>query len=126
LALEVDGIYRPIRAESGYESFRDPFTVVTWQFPVLAKYRWPRGEWAPFAEAGPSFRLAGNLNGYNPSRVGITLGGGIERLIHGVRLAPALRYTRWKRDSPLYRLPPGISYPETRSNALELVFGVSF
>ena len=79
----------------------------------------------PFAEAGPSFRLAGNLNGYNPSHYGITAGGGVETRTRGVLLSPTLRYTRWERDTPTY---PGPSYQNfrTNANAVELVVGVSF
>jgi hypothetical protein len=105
-----------------------PFSVLTWQFPILAKYSWTRPTWTPFAEAGPSFRLAGNLNGYNPSHYGITAGGGVTTRTHGLRLGPALRYTRWTRDSPLYGFPPGVraDYLQTNANAIELVVAVSF
>jgi hypothetical protein len=120
LAVEADGIYKPLRAGG--------FSVLTWQVPILAKYRLTRPRWTPFAEAGPSFRLAGNLNGYNPSHAGVTAGGGIERRAGRLLLAPTVRYTRWARDAPLYKLPSGIhyNYPRTNPNAVELVFGVSF
>lgn len=53
---------------------------------------------APFLEAGPSFRAAGNLNGYNPSHFGVTAGGGAEIRKGAVLLSTALRYTRWAKD----------------------------
>ena len=62
LALEVDAVYKPL-----HNSF---FTVLTWDFPVLAKYHLVKLGRAPFVEVGPSFRAAGNLNGYNPSHLG--------------------------------------------------------
>jgi hypothetical protein len=125
LSLELNGIYKALRAGGDQTSH---FSVLTWQFPALAKYRWKGPAWTPFAEAGPSFRLSGNLNGYNPSKYGITAGAGIETRAHGVRLAPTLRYTRWAGDAPLYPGPPGFhyEYPRTNPNALELLFGVSF
>lgn len=128
LSVEIDAIYKPLRAGSPVENVQTAFSVVTWQFPVLAKYRWARPRWTPFAEAGPSFRLAGNLNGYNPSHYGITLGGGVETRAHGIRMSPTLRYTRWAADSPPYWTPRGIpfDYSRTNANAIELVFGVSF
>ena len=128
LSVEIDGIYKPLRAGSDTPDVQVPFSVVTWQFPVLAKYGWTRSTWRPFVEAGPSFRLAGNLNGYNPSHYGITVGGGVETRTHGVRLSPAMRYTRWASDVYPYGSRPGVSseYPRTNANSVELLFGVSF
>jgi hypothetical protein len=103
-SIEVNGLYRPFRAElvSGDPRFgesRFEFTVLTWQFPVLGKYRFRAdSNVRPLLEAGPSFRLSGNLNGYNPSRYGFTTGGGIEMDYKALRIAPVLRYTRWTPD----------------------------
>ena len=119
-AVEVNAIYKPLRAGSRFADSRTRFSVLTWQFPVLAKYRWIRPNWTPFVVAGPSFRVAGNLNAYNPSRYGVTVGGGVETRTGKVRLAPGLRYTRWARDSGRY------SVLATNPNAVEVVFGVSF
>ena len=128
ISVEADAIYKPLRAGSDSPNVQTPFSVLTWQFPVLVKYRWTRSAWAPFAEAGPSFRVAGNLNGYNPSHYGITAGAGIETRTHGIRLSPALRYTRWATDASRYRLPPGVhfDYSRTNANAVELVLALSF
>ena len=128
VSLEADAIYKPLRAGSDTPDVQTPFSVLTWQFPVLAKHRWTRSGWTPFVEAGPSFRLAGNLNGYNPSHTGVTFGAGIETQARGFRLSPALRYTRWAKDAFPYRLPAGVHYDYSRTNpnAVELVFGVSF
>jgi hypothetical protein len=113
LALEVDAVYKPL-----HNSF---FTVLTWDFPVLAKYHLAKLGRAPFVEAGPSFRAAGNLNGYNPSHFGVTAGGGAEIRKGRAFLSTALRYTRWAKDGPsLY------SYSRTNVNAVELIFGVGF
>jgi len=128
VSIEVDAIYKPLRAGSDTPDVQTPFSVLTWQFPVLAKYRWTRSRWTPFAEAGPSFRLAGNLNGYNPSHIGVTFGAGVETRARGFRLSPALLYTRWAKDAFPYRLPPGVhyDYSRTNANAVELIFGASF
>ena len=125
LAMEVNAIYKPLRAGSDNLS---RFSVLTWQFPVLAKYSWAEIRLRPFAEAGPSFRLSGNLNGFNPSHYGITVGGGLDLRRQSLRLSPALRYTRWASDRYPSRLAPGVRFDESRTevNAVELVFGVSF
>ena len=128
LSVEADAIYKPLRAGSDAPDVQTRFSVLTWQFPLLAKYRWARTRWTPFAEAGPSFRAAGNLNGYNPSHYGITAGAGVETRAHGIRLAPAIRYTHWALDPYPFYLPPGVHFhqPQTDANAVEAVFGVSF
>lgn len=128
-SLEVDGIYKPLRAKSNDPKRPQDFSVLTWQFPVLGKYSWSNARWRPFAIAGPSFRLSGNLNGYNPSSFGMTVGGGLEtKATSIIRLSPGIRYTRWAKDRFPFPQIPGFQpdYNRTSSTALELVFGVSF
>ncbi len=81
LSLEVDGLYRPLHAvtqEAGPDGgiSGNPFTVLTWQFPVLVRYRLTESKIAPFVEGGPSLRLSGNTNGFAPSMYGATGGSG--------------------------------------------------
>ncbi|MCC6369048.1 MAG: hypothetical protein IT165_36460 [Bryobacterales bacterium] len=133
LSIEWNGLYRPFRArsygaifdstgtlrpdDSGFE-----FTVVTWQFPVLAKYRFrPESKLHPVFEAGPSFRAAGNLNGYNPSKYGFSAGGGIEARYKTMQVSPVLRYTRWAKD------PAGtVRSASTAANQMELLCSFTF
>jgi hypothetical protein len=68
VSVEIDALYRPlnltmagVRPDGSLDSI-SPATVVTWQFPTLAKYRFGWRALKPFIEAGPSFRVAGNLN----------------------------------------------------------------
>lgn len=101
---------------------RFEFTVLTWQFPVLGKYRFrPESRVRPTVEAGPSFRLSGNLNGYKPSRSGFTTGAGIEADYDALRVAPALRYTRWGADSRLWFMSA-----DTARNQLEFLVSLTF
>lgn len=125
-SIEVNGLYRPLRAQTVTEfngaTFRDEFTVLTWQFPVLAKYRLPLGSRIqPVIEAGPSFRASGNLNAYNPSKIGFTAGAGGETYVRGMKLGPVLRYTRWARDTDRV-----FFQQHTRPDQLELLVGLSF
>jgi len=103
LSVEIGLIYRPMYARdisqySNGSTRQDRFTVLTWQFPVLARYRFRLRGVDPFMEAGPSFRSSGNLNNANPSRFGMTGGAGIEWHRPAFTLAPTLRYTYWNAD----------------------------
>jgi hypothetical protein len=84
LSVEFDALYRPmnltmagVRADGSLHSV-SPATVVTWEFPVLAKWRFGAGAAGPFLQAGPSFRASGNLNGASPSPYGLTAGIGFQ------------------------------------------------
>jgi len=123
LSLEVGALYRPIRAKDTREfsngtSRENQFTVLTWEFPILAKYKVPLRKATPFVEVGPSIRASGNLNGAHPSRFGITAGIGMELPARRLTLVPTLRFTRWATDA--------VSGTRTHSNQAELVLGVRF
>jgi hypothetical protein len=108
----VDALYRALH-------FTDsPGTVVTWQFPVLAKYRFSLGSMNPFIEVGPSFRTQGNLNGTDPSNYGATAGLGVEFHVRSLKIAPTLRYTRWAPDGNQF----GVL---TNPNRVEALLGIS-
>lgn len=127
LTLEVNGIYRPLRVDRvdntpGFGSYTFEYTVLTWEFPVLAKYRWrPDARLRPIIEGGPSFRTAGNRNGYNPSLFGVTVGSGFEMHYKALQFAPVIRYTRWQTDKDPYR-----TGSTTRPNQVELLLSFTF
>jgi hypothetical protein len=112
-SAEIDGLYRGLHGNGP-----SPFNVVTWEFPLMAKYRFTLPFVKPFIEAGPQFRTAGNLNWANPSHAGVTGGVGLETNFRGLRIAPELRYTRWKADNN-----PGSAL--TRPDQVELLVGFS-
>jgi hypothetical protein len=124
LKAEIGIVYRPMYAvdiskySSGYNR-QDRFTVLTWEFPILARYRFQLRGVDPFVEAGPSLRTAGNLNNANPSRFGWTGGAGIEWHRPTFALAPTLRYTWWNADSNANGM-------ETHRNQAELFLNFSF
>jgi opacity protein-like surface antigen len=124
-SLEVDGMFRKLHMTTaavlsdGSLNSVSPSPVITWEFPILAKYRFQARKVKPFVEAGPSFRTAGNLNGTDPSHLGITAGFGIETHWRNLKIAPAVRYTRWASDGRS-------SYSSSTSpNQVELLVGFS-
>jgi hypothetical protein len=123
-SIEVDGLYHPLRYDSvtiyanGTSTSGSPSPVITFEFPVLAKYRFRWGSWSPFLEGGPSFRTTGNLNGTNPSHYGATVGVGAETRLGRFRISPEVHYIRWAGD-------PDFPNPLTSSNQVELLTSVS-
>ncbi len=117
-SVEVNGIYRPLRVKGTSPDRRTLHSVLTWQVPLLLKYRWREEGWRPFVSVGPSFRLSGNLNGASPSLFGGTIGVGLEKKLGGrVTMAPTFRYTRWRQERPFLR---------TNQNTAEVLVGFSF
>lgn len=121
LALEWNGIYRRLHFEDG------PEVVLTWQFPVLLKYtfsgvRIAKPNLRPFVQAGPSFRLAGNLNGTDPSNFGFTAGIGAEIDASRVRFTPSVRYTRWAHE----KNKRFTTQPLTKPDEIAFLVGISF
>jgi hypothetical protein len=117
-AIEADGLFRELRFEDKYAGAHNP--TVTWEFPILAKYRFASfgartSALRPFVEAGPSFRTTGNLNA-RPSHAGVSAGGGIDFRVRNFAISPALRYTRWAQDNSGFH---------SRADQIELLVGFS-
>lgn len=94
-------------------------TVVTWEFPMLAKYRLRFRTVKPLIELRPSFGSSGNLNSTAPSVYGGTAGIGVEVPVGRLKIAPVLRYTHWAADGECLQ-------PRTKRNQVELLVGLSF
>ncbi len=130
VSVTVDGLYRLLKYERSatYTQGPDgswevigyaPAPVVTWQFPVLLRYKFWSWRVNPFLEGGPAFRTAGNLNSSNPSHVGVSAGAGLEFRWGRFALTPSARYTRWAREDKL-----GIVY--TRPDQVEFLLRASW
>jgi hypothetical protein len=116
VSIETNVLYRQLHILAGPSSH---FSVVTWEFPILAKFRLGTGRMLPFVEAGPSLRATGNLNDIHPSHYGFTAGIGAERQLGRWRIEPALRYTRWAQD-----LEAQQAAIRTKPDQLELLVGL--
>lgn len=125
LSVEIGALYRPMnltiagRRPDGSLHSISPATVVTWQFPALAKYRFGSRPLKPFIEAGPSFRVTGNLNNATPSAYGGTAGLGVEAQLGRLKIGPVVRYTHWAADADF-------AGSRTKRNQAELLVGLSF
>jgi hypothetical protein len=124
LSLEGDVLYRELHLTVAYvEPSRvlyavSPSPVVTWELPLMAKYRFHLSKAEPFVEAGPAFRPTANLNA-NPSHYGVAAGVGVVTRWKQFEIAPMVRYSRWIHDRAFENLA------ESRSDQLELLIGIS-
>ncbi len=124
LSVEGDVLYRefhlmvgsvePNRVVTGLS----PSPVVTWELPLMAKYRFHWSKVNPFVEAGPSFRPTSNLNA-NPSHYGVTAGFGVGVRWKQFEIAPMVRYSRWIHDRPFGNLA------ESKPDQVALLIGIS-
>ncbi len=106
-------------------------TESSWEFPILAKYRFGSGRLRPYVEAGPSFnRLGGYLITYKtlpstPSeqpkasvlRKGFAAGAGFEIKLGFVRFQPAVRISHWWEQN---------TYSVPASTTADILFGIVF
>src|ERR1700722_5449404 len=127
LSVEAEGLFHELEytsatIENGTPFSVSPAPVVTWEFPILAKYRFALPILRPFIEAGPSFRTSGNLNSTSPSNHGFAAGLGVEAKLWKLKLAPQLRYIRWARDSRM----AGFGAPFTKPDQVEFLVSLSF
>jgi hypothetical protein len=126
-SVEINGLYHELEftnavvEPNGTLSSVSPSPVVTWEFPVLAKYRFTLALIKPFVELGPAFRISGNGNGASPSNHGLAVGFGLEARAWRLKFAPAIRYLRWARDQDVGPVAP-FSVP----NQIEFLVGIFF
>lgn len=125
LFVSLDALYKPLhyRMPAAYLHGEligfAPATVVTWQFPVLARYELTEGQFRPFLEGGPSFRSSGNLNSANPSGTGATVGAGVSIPWRSITFSPRIRYTRWADD-------PESAGVRTKPDQVEFLLGATY
>jgi opacity protein-like surface antigen len=124
LAVEADLLYRRLH----WASSTSATTGQTWEFPILAKYRFPGPLLRPFIDAGISFRRFAAFSTDQPPEVkgraatGATIGAGLELHLPVVRLSSEIRYTRWGTTSIRATLG-GLT---TQLNQADLLLGITF
>ena len=124
LGIEIDALYSRFGYRTANGGFWGSFTSVTranvWEFPILGKYRLPFPLIHPYVSAGYApRRVTGSYNsqGYTvdlstgnrqwytqhgswepEAGGGVVIGGGVELGGRHFRIAPEVRYTRWRND----------------------------
>ena len=147
LSIEFDALYRHFN----YNSTQSLIDVITnnratgnaWEFPVLAKYRFPTPLVKPFVDAGVAFDTLSGLSQRlttivvpnrvttttsnpaelkNSTTVGVVLGAGLDIHALVVHISPEIRYTRW--GSAHFKLPNGSLL--SNQNQAEFLVGFTF
>jgi hypothetical protein len=105
LGIEFDALYRHFDYTNVIGSTVNAVTSTghsgDWEFPLLAKYKFPSHIVRPYVEAGVAWdTLMGVTNavGVTSSKntvMGAVLGGGIDVHAIFIHISPELRYTRW-------------------------------
>ena len=127
LGIEADALYRPI---SVVES-SNPVGLVpsfngsdgSWEFPIVAKYRFGFPIVKPYVEAGPSFRSQNAQPLNRLSSDGVAIGVGVDFHLLLLHIAPEMRYTRWGSDSTASTVTQFI---RSNQNQVEFLVGLTF
>ena len=137
--VEADALYRPLSFATqtssipGIAQFSTRYS--TWEFPILAKYRFKFPIVRPYIDAGPSFRTTTSNTSYL-SNHGFAIGGGLDVKVLFLHVSPEIRYTRWGSDSNAgtasiaagQNLTQFSNQGQARSNVnqVEFLVGISF
>jgi Outer membrane protein beta-barrel domain len=119
-SVEADVLYQTALLNGVYSG------GATWQFPVMAKYKFLKGPVRPYVEGGPSFSHIADLAEIpalnHRSNYGITLGAGIEVKVLVLRLAPEVRYNGWT----LKNIQDPLGQFESNRNQAMFLIGIGF
>lgn len=114
LAVEADALYRRYRVIGASRS--------SLEFPVIAKFRAPGIVVSPVIGAGANFQRLGDIPAFleNPGlRSGFVVMGGLEIKVPLIRIAPEIRYTRFREKRITDTLLTG-------TNQVDVLIGITF
>jgi hypothetical protein len=121
LAFEGDALYNG----TGYDVKNAAGTsasinAASWEFPYLAKFRFPIPVLKPFIVGGGAYRTFTDLpSGVTPTHNAVLGGAGLELRITRFRLSAEGRYLRWGA-------PPATDQERLRRSQIEILFGFIF
>jgi opacity protein-like surface antigen len=148
LGVELDVLYRHLNYQStsmGVDTFSTSSTTGNaWEFPLLAKYRFPAKIVRPYIDAGVAWDtlqglkqsitsvtipgLTSTSSTSNPSELqhngttGFVVGAGIDAHLLVIHLTPEIRFTHW--GSAHFSDPLGLL--TSNQNQAEFLLGITF
>jgi hypothetical protein len=133
LGVEVDALYRHLNYATN--SPPSATTANAWEFPILAKYRFPLPIARPFVDAGLAFDTLqglsqtlhlGSPTGVNKNTTkGFVIGGGVDVHLLKIHLQPELRFTRWGSQHFLDVIGATVVL-QSNQNQAEFLVGIMF
>jgi hypothetical protein len=120
LGVEFDALYRRV----GYHRFSNPgegdVKGGLWDFPLLAKYKFPGHTFRPYVGLGWTYRhLSDLLNDFSSGSNGVVFAGGVRIDARILKISPEFRYTRWTDKSASDSF-------KTNPNQAEILIGFTF
>lgn len=151
LGVEFDALYRRLNYNGRFFGVDTSETSRTtgnaWEFPLLAKYRFPTKVVRPYVDAGIAWDTLSGLSQTattfgiptgivttttsNPPELrhttttGFVIGGGIDVHALIVHVSPEIRYTRWGSQHFLFSNPNGGGL-HSNQDQVELLVGITF
>jgi hypothetical protein len=129
--VEFDAVYRHFDytnvVGSGVNAITSTGRSGAWEFPLMAKYRFPSRIVRPYVAAGIAWdTLSGVTNAVgitttNSTVTGAVLGGGIDIHAIVIHVSPEIRYTRWTSEH--FNISNVLS---SNQNQAEFLVGITF
>lgn len=117
LGAEFDALYRKVAVTTTAAPGLPEATASQWQFPLLAKYRFPGIVLHPFIAGGVVFNSFSYPHGVGAA-TGFALGAGGELKFPKVRIIPEIRFTRIGN--------PAHVGPDIKQSQASLLLGITF
>jgi hypothetical protein len=122
LGIEFNALYR----RTGYRIDNTEQTAPSWEFPLLAKYKFPGVAVRPYLAGGFVFRNIGDIPGLLENNSdGFVAAAGVRLGAVLVRISPEIRYTHWNNQP----FAPG-AFPAggviSNQDQFELLVGLTF
>jgi len=135
LGIELAALYHPLAYSGTSNGSTETVSAHSFEFPLLAKYKFPSKVVRPFVEAGVAFSTLSDLktavvtttglsnsSATTKSPVGFVMGGGVDIHLLILHLEPEIRYTHW--GSAAFVDP--LSLVQGSQNQAEFLLGVVF
>lgn len=136
LGIEFDALYHPLGYTGTSNGSTENVSGHAFEFPLLAKYKFPSKVVRPFVDAGFAFSTLGSLKDSVTNTAGITtnaspatkspvgfvMGGGVDIHLLIIHISPEIRYTHW--GSTAFTDP--LALVKGAQNQAEFLVGVVF
>ncbi len=135
LGIELDALYRHLNFSGSASAGSETVTGSQFEFPLLAKYRFPAKIVRPFVDAGFAFSTLSGLTQTVAAKTGLSsapatsnfakgfvMGGGLDISLKILHISPEIRYTHWGSAS----FTDPLALVSGSQNQAEFLVGITF